>query len=258
MRPRHAFAAFLGAALLALAGSACAADASMPPFPTLTGPVVDGAGLLSADDLNAITRKLTAYDQSSGNQVVVVTVQSLNRYPIEQWGYQLGRHWGIGEKGKNTGAILIVDAAEKKLRIEVGYGLEGALTDAISDNIIRNIIAPKFKQQDYAGGISDGVDAILSVLGGDEGAPLTHAEQHRNNFSTLFLMLFLGFMLIRVLAAGFYPGRRTGLWGLIGLWGLSGFGGGFGGGGFGGGGFGGGGFSGGGGSFGGGGASGSW
>ena len=260
MNLRRFFAAALGTALLALAGGASAADAGMPPFPALTGPVVDGANLLSADDQYAITQKLAAYDRGSGNQVVVVTVPTLNGYPIEQWGYQLGRHWGIGEKGKNTGAILIVDSGEKKLRIEVGYGLEGTLTDAISDNIIRNVIVPKFKQQDYAGGISDGVDAILSVLGGDENAPQTPEERHRDNFSTLFLMLFLGFMLVRVLAAGFYPGRRTGLWGLIGLWGLSGgWGGGYrGGGGFGGGGFGGGGFSGGGGSFGGGGASGSW
>lgn len=260
MNLRRFFAAALGGALLALASGVSAADAGMPPFPALTGPVVDGANLLSADDQYAITQKLAAYDRGSGNQVVVVTVPTLNGYPIEQWGYQLGRHWGIGEKGKNTGAILIVDSGEKKLRIEVGYGLEGTLTDAISDNIIRNVIVPKFKQQDYAGGISDGVDAVLSVLGGDENAPQTPEEQHRDHFSTLFLMLFLGFMLVRVLAAGFYPGRRTGLWGLIGLWGLSGgWGGGYrGGGGFGGGGFGGGGFSGGGGSFGGGGASGSW
>ncbi|HEV2321022.1 MAG TPA: TPM domain-containing protein, partial [Gammaproteobacteria bacterium] len=143
MNLRHLFAAALGAALLALASGAWAGDAGMPPFPALTGPVVDGANLLSADDQYAITQKLAAYDRGSGNQVVVVTVPTLNGYPIEQWGYQLGRHWGIGEKGKNTGAILIVDSGEKKLRIEVGYGLEGTLTDAVSDNIIRNIIVPK-------------------------------------------------------------------------------------------------------------------
>ena len=249
------FSAALFSAALSLSPIAFAADAGMPAFPALTGPVVDGAGLLSADAQAEIGRKLLAYDQGSGSQLVVVTVQTLDGYPIEQWGYQLGRHWGIGEQGKNTGALLIVDKDEHKLRIEVGYGLEGTLTDAESDNIIRNVIVPQFKQGDYAQGISDGVDAILAVLGGQE-PEAAQRPSRRDYSSTLFLMLFLAFILIRVLAAGFYPGRRSGLWGLIGLWGLSGLGGGGyrGGGGFGGGG----GFSGGGGSFGGGGASGSW
>ncbi len=257
-RLRLLTAVLLGAAFFLSAG-AFAADTggAMPAFPALAGPVVDGAGLLSADAQDQIARKLAAYDQSSGNQLVVVTVQTLDGYPIEQWGYQLGRQWGIGEKGKNTGALLIVDKDERKLRIEVGYGLEGTLTDAETDNIIRNVIVPQFKQGDYAQGISDGVDAILAVLGGDGDA--TPQQTRRDHSSTLFLMLFLGFLLFRIIGAGFFPGRRSGLWGLIGLWGLTGgFGGGrggFGGGGFGGGG---GGFSGGGGSFGGGGASGSW
>ena len=256
---RRLLIAAFGAALFLSAAGARAADtdAGMPAFPALTGPVVDGAGLLTADAQDELTRKLAAYDQSSGNQLVVVTVTTLDGYPIEQWGYQLGRHWGIGEKGKNTGALLIVDKDERKLRIEVGYGLEGTLTDAETSNIIRNVIVPQFKQGDYPQGISDGVDAILAVLGGDSDA--TPQQTRRDHSSTLFLMLFLGFILFRIIGAGFFPGRRSGLWGLIGLWGLTG---GFGGrrGGFGrGGGFGGGGgFSGGGGSFGGGGASGSW
>lgn len=254
---RLLFAGF-GAALLASTGAFAAdTDAGMPAFPALTGPVVDGAGLLDAGTQDQISRKLAAYDQSSGNQLVVVTVSTLNGYPIEQWGYQLGRQWGIGEKGKNTGALLIVDKDERKLRIEVGYGLEGTLTDAQTDNIIRNVIVPQFKQGDYAQGIADGVDAILAVLGGDSDA--TPQQTRRDHSSTLFLMLFLAFILFRIIGAGFFPGRRSGLWGLIGLWGLTGGfrggrGGGFGGSGFGGGG----GFSGGGGSFGGGGASGSW
>src|SRR5579872_4465748 len=236
-------------------GPLLADPAVAPPFPELTGPVVDQANLLPADARESLTQKLRAYDDSSGNQLVVVTVQTLSGYPIEYYGYQLGRHWGIGQKGGNTGALLIVDKDEHQLRIEVGYGLEGTLTDAQSDNIIRNVIVPHFKQGDYAQGISDGVDAILAVLGGQE-PEAAQRPSRRDYSSTLFLMLFLAFILIRVLAAGFYPGRRSGLWGLIGLWGLSGLGGGGyrGGGGFGGGG----GFSGGGGSFGGGGASGSW
>ncbi len=244
-------AALLSAALLF--SGAAAADDAMPAFPELTGPVVDGANLLSADAQDAITHKLLTYDQSSGNQLVVVTVTSLDGYPIEQWGYQLGRHWGIGQKGKNTGAILIVDRDERKLRIEVGYGLEGTLTDAESDNIIRNVMAPQFKQGDYAEGINDGVDAILALLGGAEDQE--QQQTHHDHSSTILLMMFLLFILLRVLSAGLYSSRRSGLWWLLGLWGLGGWGRGYRGGGFGGGG---GGFSGGGGSFGGGGASGSW
>jgi uncharacterized protein len=132
------------------------------------------------------------------------------------------------------------------VRIEVGYGLEGTLTDALSDDIIRNTIVPKFKQGDYAGGISDGVDAILAALGGEQ--QHVQQERHRDYGSTIFLILFILLIVMRPLwALLFFPRWYGGRWG-------GGFGGGFGGGGFGGGG----GFSGGGGSFGGGGASGRW
>jgi uncharacterized protein len=218
--------------------------------------VVDQANIIPPDIRASIEQKLRAYDDSSGNQLVVVTVQTLDGYPIEYWGYQLGRHWGIGQKDKNTGALLVVDVAEHKLRIEVGYGLEGTLTDALSDDIIRNTIAPKFRQDDYGGGISDGVDQILAVLGGQ--VQEVRHQRHKDQSSTLFLVIFLVFILLRVIMAGMRPGRTGSGWWW--LWVLASLGssgrGGWGGGGFGGGG--GGGFSGGGGSFGGGGASGSW
>jgi uncharacterized protein len=238
--------ALLGTALLLFTSAAFPADSSLPPFPELSGPVVDGAGLLSPGERDQIAAKLQGYDQSSGNQLVVVTLKTLDGYPIDDYGYQLGRHWGIGEKDKNTGALLIVDADEHKLRIEVGYGLEGTLTDAVSSDIVRNTIAPKFKQGDFAGGISDGVDAIIAVLGGQADQPVPHPRK-TNAIDIIFLMLFVGFLVLRLFSSSFFSGRRY-------------YGGGFWGGGFGGGGFGGGGggFSGGGGSFGGGGASGGW
>jgi len=249
---KHLAAALFSAAVSFGAPAAFAADASQPPFPELTGPVVDQAGIIPADTREAIGQKLQAYDQQSGNQLLVVTVQTLDGYPIEYWGYQLGRHWGIGEKGSNTGALLIVDVAEHKLRIEVGYGLEGTLTDALSDDIIRNTIVPKFRQNDFGGGISDGVDRILAVLGGE--VQEVQQQRHKDYSSTIFLVIFLVFILLRVIMAGFRPRSGSGwFW----LWLLSsGFGGRRSGGGWGGGG--GGGFSGGGGSFGGGGASGGW
>lgn len=250
-------ARLLNAALLSAAffflPAAFAAEASQPPFPELSGPVVDQANVIPPDVRADLEQKLRAYDDSSGNQLVVVTVPTLDGYPIEYWGYQLGRQWGIGQKDKNTGALLIVDVAEHKLRIEVGYGLEGTLTDALSDDIIRNSIVPKFRQNDYGGGISDGVDAILKVLGGQ--ADEVRRQRHKDSGSLLFLVIFLVFILLRVISAGMRPGRMGSGWWW--LWLLANLGG-SGRGGWGGGGGGGGGFSGGGGSFGGGGASGSW
>jgi uncharacterized protein len=238
-----------------------APDAAMPAFPPLTGPVVDEAHLLPADVFQRLSQRLAGYAQANGTQVVVVTLPTLNGYPIDEYGYQLGRHWGIGQKGKNNGVLLIVDSGEHQMRIEVGYGLEGTLTDAQSFLIIHNVITPRFRKGDYAGGITAGADAILSVLGGH---PLAAQQQVRERGGTGFLMfLILLFVLSPLLRA--LLGRGQGYGGYGGGWlgwlalGMlsSGRGGGYGGGGFGGGGFGGG-FSGGGGSFGGGGASGGW
>ncbi|MDE2091390.1 MAG: TPM domain-containing protein [Gammaproteobacteria bacterium] len=257
-------AVFAGVLLAPPAFAASAGlDAGMPAFPALTGPVVDEAHLLPADVFNSLSQKLAAYANSSGTQLVVVTIPTLNGYPIEYYGYQLGRHWGIGQKGKNNGALLIVDAGEKKMRIEVGYGLEGTLTDAQSFNIINNIMAPRFKQGDFAAGISAGADAILSVLGDQQQADAQ--QQARNRSGTGFLMfIIILFALLPLIAAIFGrggrggPGSGGGGMGWLGWLALGMLSGGLGrgGGGFGGGGFGG--FSGGGGSFGGGGASGGW
>jgi uncharacterized protein len=233
----------------------------MPPFPALTGPVVDDAHLLPGDAFDQLSQKLDDYSRANGTQLVVVTLPTLNGYSIEDYGYQLGRHWGIGQKGKNNGVLLIVDAGEKQVRIEVGYGLEGTLTDAESFLIIHNIILPRFRGGDFAGGITAGSDAILSVLGGKQLAiPQQQVHERGNTGFLMFLILiFVALPLLRaMLSRGYGSGRMGGGWLgwlLLGmLSGGGGRGGGFGGGGFGGGG----GFSGGGGSFGGGGASGGW
>lgn len=239
---------------------ASAAQSSLPPFPALTGPVVDGAHLLPEDALGQLSQRLAAYAQANGTQLVVVTLPTLDGYPIEYYGYQLGRHWGIGQKGKNNGVLLIIDAGEKQMRIEVGYGLEGTLTDAQSFLIIHNVIAPRFRQGDYAGGITAGADAILSVLGGERLAVEQQQVRERNGtgFLMFLVLVFVFLPLLRAMfsrgAWGGYGRSGSGWLGWLALGMLSGGrGGGFGGGG---GGFGG--FSGGGGSFGGGGASGGW
>jgi uncharacterized protein len=238
-------------------------DAGMPPFPALTGPVVDDAHLLPADVFDQLSQKLAAYSQANGTQLVVVTLPTLNGYPIDYYGYQLGRHWGIGQKGKNNGVLLIIDVGEKQARIDVGYGLEGTLTDAQSVLIIHDVMAPHFRRGDYAGGITAGSDAILSVLGGKQLAVERQQVRERGGtgFLIFIILIFVILPLLRRMFGG-YGGPMGGGWLgwlLLGMLSSGGGGGGGRGGGFGGGGFGGGGgFSGGGGSFGGGGASGGW
>jgi len=137
-----------------------------PSFPELTGRVVDNAGLLSHSKQQAITQQLAAHEQETSNQVVVVTVPSLQGYDIADFGYQLGRHWGIGQAKKNNGTLLIIAPEQRKLRIEVGYGLEATLTDALSKQIIDKEIVPYFKKKQYEKGIQAGVDSILGAIGG--------------------------------------------------------------------------------------------
>jgi uncharacterized protein len=143
------------------------ASAAEPTYPELTGRVVDDAQLLGPDVEEELTDELKALEDKSSDQLVVVTLPSLQGYTIEDYGYQLGRHWGIGTAKLNNGVLLIVAPNDHKVRIEVGYGLEGTLTDALSNIIIDNAILPKFRTGDYAGGIKDGVRDIIKVLTGD-------------------------------------------------------------------------------------------
>jgi uncharacterized protein len=237
------------AVVFLLAAPAAHAD---PTFPPLTGRVVDEAGILSPATRDRLTTLLEQEDRRSTNQIVVVTVKSLQGYPIEQYGYQLGRYWGIGQKDKNNGALLIVAPNERKVRIEVGYGLEGELTDAQSKIIIDSAITPAFKRGDFDAGVLAGVAAMLEVVGGHplaEPPPRSSAVQGSVG-NIIFFVLFAG-VWIFVLTTFFFArsGRHT-FFGMPVI--VTGFGGGMGGGGFSGGGFSGGG------SFGGGGASGSW
>jgi uncharacterized protein len=145
----------------------CACAAQTLTFPALTGRVVDEAGVLDDAARTALTRSLAELEQKTTDQLVVVTLKSLQGTSIEDYGYQLGRRWQIGQKDKNNGVLLIVAPNERKVRIEVGYGLEGALTDAVTKLIIESSILPRFKVADYPGGIKRGVEDIVQVLGGD-------------------------------------------------------------------------------------------
>ena len=146
---------------------ACAQAVAAPNFPPLTGQIVDTAGLLSAEDRAAIETELRTLEEKSTDQLVVVTVPSLDGYEIEDYGYQLGRHWGIGQAGKDNGVLLIVAPNERKVRIEVGRGLEPIVTDLMSRIIIENAILPEFRRGNFSAGIRAGVRDIKDTLLGD-------------------------------------------------------------------------------------------
>lgn len=235
-------------ALLLASGLAQAA----PIFPALTGRLVDNAHLVDPASARQLEQMLAAHEQSTGEQVVVVTLPGLQGLPIEDYGYQLGRHWGIGQKGKDNGALLIVVPSERRLRIEVGYGLEDRLTDAQASVIINSVITPSFRREAYSDGIVAGVSAMLHVLGGE---PLQESpEPEGTRGSAMFALLVMLVFVVMIMSGGGRGrgGRGGGLGAVLG----GALGGGLGG--FGGGGGGGGGFGGGGGSFGGGGSSGGW
>ena len=144
-------------------------------FPPLTGRVVDDADILSASTKSELDAMLAQHERTTGDQIVVATLDSLQGHSIEDYGYQLGRQWGIGQKGKNNGVVLIVAPHERKTRIEVGYGLEGQLTDAASRVIIEEKILPQFRAGDFNAGVLNGTAAILRTLGDDTAANM-HPE----------------------------------------------------------------------------------
>ena len=186
--------------ILAMLGALIASPTlTQPEFPALTGRVVDTADIIPADVEAQLTAKLEALETQSQRQLVVATVPSLQGYDISDYGYQLGREWGLGDAQRNDGALLIVAPNERKVRIEVGYGLEGYLTDALSALIIQNEILPAFRDGDMPGGVVAGTDAIISqlVLPPDEAARVaqeaTETRQSDGGFPFGFL-IWIGFM----------------------------------------------------------------
>jgi uncharacterized protein len=249
------WASLLLALILLLVATAALAA---PTFPPLTGRVVDDAHVLSPAAQAKLTGELADLEAKTGRQLVVATIPDLQGYEIEDYGYQLLRAWGIGRKDVNDGAILIVAPAARKVRIEVGYGLEPVLTDALSSVILQERVLPQFRDGKIEDGIVSGTEAVIQQLAlpDDQAkakvaqAAVPQRQSHGGSGIPSVLVFLVVFWVLGGLLRG---GRGGGLWWLLPLI-MSGRGGG--GGGLGGGG--GGGFSGGGGSGGGGGASGSW
>ena len=261
--PAFAGVTALFVALLFLLATAAHAQT----FPKLTGRVVDNANLLSPEQEGSLTQQLADLEAKNRRQLVVVTLPSLEGYSIEDYGYQLGRTWGIGEKDVNSGALLIVAPNERKVRIEVGYGLEPILTDALSSVIIQQQILPAFRNKDMPGGILAGTTALVDLLSLPDEQAEARAKrivadakppEQQIPFALIFWgVVFLIVVLSMIRSRGRGSAFRRGSLPVI-LWGPGTGGSGWGGGGGWSSGGGGGGFSGGGGSFGGGGSSGSW
>lgn len=212
--------------LVALLAGATSALAD-PSFPKLTGRVVDDAHLLSPEQAAQLTQLSAEVEQASSRQLVVATIPDLQGYDIADYGYQLGRAWQIGQKDANNGILLIVAPNERKVRIEVGYGLEPIMTDALSSQIINQAIVPRFKAGDMAGGIMAGAQAIAEQMK----QPLEAAEQkakaaqdaaakaprRKGGSSGLPVGLLFWFILLIVILipmfARFGGKRRPGPWG---------------------------------------------
>ena len=245
------------ACLAAFAVSAFALDVPPPP----TAYVTDKAGILSESDAHALNEKLAAFEQRNGSQFIVYIFPSLEGEALEDFTIRCAEKWKVGNKKLDNGLILFVFVKERKIRIEVGYGLEPTITDAFSRRVIEENLKPHFRQGDYAGGLNSAADALMAKIEGKEApaAPARPASpgQARGAAPNLFTLLFLLFLFMIFVSI---IGRGRGCGGCF--WPMFFLGGGgrsFGGGGWSGGGGGGwGGFSGGGGSFGGGGASGGW
>jgi len=246
--------------LVLLAGPGMAA-LRIPPPPDRR--VNDYAGVLSAADRDRLEQKLIAGEAGSRNQIVVAIFRSLQGESLEDYSIRLAQAWRIGQKGLDNGVIFLVFLDDRKTRIEVGYGLEGNLTDAISSSILRDVVAPRFREGRIADGIGAGLDAIERAIAGTYVRPPAADRGKRAGeigARELLALAFVLFLIFAIVQSRMQTNavRRRGWTGSSRGWGGPFIGGGFGGGGFGGGSSSGGGFSGGGGSFGGGGSSGSW
>lgn len=181
---------------LAQAGAWDSATGGLVPVPPLSARVTDLTNTLSAADKQALEAKLAAWESSTGNQLAILLVPTTQPEPIEAFSIRVADAWKIGRKGQDNGALLVVAKDDRKLRIEVGYGFEGVLTDATSRRIISDTISPLFRQGQFAGGLNAGVDRIIDVIA--KGEPLPAAKpkpaQRRGsgfNFETLLILLLV-------------------------------------------------------------------
>jgi uncharacterized protein len=171
------------------------------PKPNPPKLVTDMANVLSPEQKDILERKLVALDDSTSNQIAVVLIKTLNDYPIEEYSTKLFRDWGIGNKKTNNGILLIAAIDDRKIRIEVGYGLEGAIPDITTASIIRNDIVPSFKTGDYYHGIDEATNSIAKAAAG-EYKVARQKESKGKGGSSIFTFLIILIIVIVIVSAG--------------------------------------------------------
>jgi len=192
---------------------------AQPEVPELTGRVVDRAGLLSPATERALTEQLAAHEEATGNQVAVLTIESLQGRPIEEYSLQVARTWGLGQEEFDNGVLLLIAEQDREMRIEVGYGLEGALPDVVASRIIRYELRPAFRQGDFDGGVQAGVSAILSSIAGTYEPPSGTAQGEEVPPIFFRLVFLFGFVIMPLVTFGpvFF---LSGMWPWMGFVGL--------------------------------------
>ena len=218
MRLFGKFLALFGLLFATISFSASAYALEVPPTPSV--PVVDQTGTLSQDQIDALVQKINAQEKSTGNEIAVLMVKSLEGEALEDYSIKVARQWGVGQKDRNSGVLLFIAKDDRRLRIEVGYGLEGALTDARSGRIIRDRITPEFKAGNYYEGIDSGVDGIIAAIKNEADPNLNENDQVPSNlnFGDFFwILLFAPAWLSSILARtkSWWAGGVVG--GIIGL-----------------------------------------
>ena len=195
------------AAILALLLAASPLAALDVPY--LSGRVVDNADLIPDDAQQRIQQKLAAYEQQTGSQIAVLTVESLEGESLEDYSIRVAETWKLGQKGKDNGVLFLISEQDRKMRIEVGYGLEPELTDFETNRILDNVVTPRFRSGDFAGGVESGVDAMVAAIGGQEITPAPGADAtpqmatgEKAVFGLVFLVVIGVFSLMAIFSHG--------------------------------------------------------
>lgn len=170
------------------------------PKPNPPKLVNDAAGVLSAEDAARLEKKLVAYDDSTSTQVAIVLVRTLNDYPIEEYALKLFRTWGIGNKKTNNGVLILAAIGDRKIRIEVGYGLEGAIPDIIANQIIRNDIGPNFRSGNYYEGLDAATESIIKAAAGEYKAPEGYNKGKEGGGGSILKFIIIAIIIIIILS----------------------------------------------------------
>ena len=179
-------------------------DTVVPPKPAIPRLVNDFTNTLSQEEINALENKLVAYDDTSSNQIAVVIISSTGNYSVEEVALQILRRWGVGNKGNNNGVVLLVAKDDRRVRIETGYGLEGAIPDITAKSIIDNFITPRFKEGNFYQGIDDGTNEIIKAAAGEYKAPKGYKNRNKDYSGLIGAIILI--LIIIIILGGIFPG----------------------------------------------------